>query len=96
MALQDYGSFSYTMHHHNQLGKYTVCSVCCLVSGQQWKLTLKNTKLSRVDLHSSQQVKELNLTISVVERCRSGTFSKGVLSYFAYFIGVNSYLLQID
>jgi len=24
MALQDYGSLSYTMHHHSQLGMYIV------------------------------------------------------------------------
>jgi len=37
MALQDYGSCSYTMHHHNQLGTYIIRTT--------WKLAFTFLKL---------------------------------------------------
>jgi hypothetical protein len=61
MALQDYGSCSYTMHHHNQLGTYIIRTTRKLAP--QFLEAVKVFRSEGQYLHASPVAEERSVTI---------------------------------
>jgi hypothetical protein len=80
MALEDYGSCNYTMHHHTQLGMYTLRHLGNFPSGR-WNCFECSASTPEFTAHAVTE--EFDFAITIRKECTLSVFTKRIPCDFA-------------